>query len=175
MKKFILILAIIFFPLCANSQIISGGVEYNSETAQQEMINSKPAKFDKNLIKTNLLDKNHNENITTLLQGNTELKDRTLALFSDGSYGIIYKNDKQNVWYYNNQGVLTHNEIKTSLTYPYKTYKYSTNGTLVNMSLRISDTESYVFDNSGKLLAHWVGNYCYDSSGNIIMTRKIMK
>jgi hypothetical protein len=65
--------------------------------------------------------------------------------------------------------------VKDSLEYPFKTYKYSTDGKLVNTSLRVSEDEAFVFLKSGKLLAHWIGAYCYDEDDNAIMTRRIYK
>ena len=40
---------------------------------------------------------------------------------------------------------------------------------------RVSDKESFIFSPNGKLLAHWLGNNCYDEYNHIIMTRKIMQ
>lgn len=115
------------------------------------------------------------ENKSMLLQGFTNLKDRILARFSDGSYGVIYKVEPTIVLYYSSDGVLTHKEVKTSLEYPYKTYKYRVSGQLENTTYRVSENETYIYSPSGKLLAHWVGNYCYDEVGNVIMTRQIEK
>lgn len=110
-----------------------------------------------------------------MLKGSTELSDRTLAYFSDGSYGVNYNDDKIHVWYYKNDGTLMYAEEKTALDYPYKTYKYTPNGDLVNMSLRTSEEETFIFNKSGKLIAHWIGKNCFDEQNNIIMTRKILK
>ena len=173
MKKWILIFVFCLVILPANPQIITGGVEYTSEVAQQEMLNTTPKTINQNQVNLNLLDTNRGENFTNILKGNVDLKDRTLASFSDGTYGIIYKNDPTNVWYYTHSGNLMHVETKTSLTYPYKTYKYTPSGKLVNMSLRVSDKESYIFDKQGNLIAHWLGQNCYNPEGRIIMTRKI--
>ena len=173
MKKWILIFVFCIFALPANSQIITGGVEYTSELVQQEMLNTAPKTVNQSLVNSNLQDANKRENFSNILRGNVDLKDRTLASFSDGTYGIIYKNDPINVWYYTHSGNLMHVETKTSLIYPYKTYKYTPSGMLVNMSLRISDRESYIFDKQGNLIAHWFRQNCYNPDGKIIMTRKI--
>lgn len=120
-------------------------------------------------------DTNNVENRSMLLQGITETKDRTLALFSDGSYGVVYKSEPKVVLYYSPQGNLTHKEIKEALKYPYKTYKYNLNGQLENMTYRMSESETFIYLPSGKLIAHWVGLNCYDVEGKLIMTRKILK
>lgn len=46
------------------------------------------------------------------MTGNVELKDRTLAFFSDSTYAVMYENDKYHVWYYTNSGNLIYAEEK---------------------------------------------------------------
>ncbi len=171
MKKFFLLLILLSAP--AFGQILTGGVEYSIETARQELSNQKPITIDYLLVKANFVDKSHKENLTSLLKGKTELKDRTLAIFSDGSYGINYHNTPNYVWYYQNNGLLMNVEIKTSLTFPCKAYKYTPSGELVNKTLRVSEEETFIFSTKGKLIGHWLGKNCYDENGNIIMTRQI--
>jgi hypothetical protein len=176
MRKCLLILVLfLFFAVPVEAKIITGGVEVSVNQAREELFSNSAPNPDFNLLKSNLIDINHFENLSTLLKGITELKDRTLAKFSDGSYGIIYKDNPTKVFYYSLDGVLIYYDVKSSLEYPYKTYKYSLNGELVNTSLRISEGESFIFEKSGKLLAHWVGDYCYDEENNVIMTRKFYK
>lgn len=169
----LLFLLIIILP--ANAQIITGGIEYNTSSAREELLYSEKKAVPYELIKANIVDNNHNENVLTMLKGITELKDRTLAYFSDGSYGLIYRDNPDYVWYYSNNGKLTHSEVKTSQQYPYKTYKYTPQGDLVNMSLRVSKNETYIFTPTGKLIAHWLNENCYDENNKVIMTRKILE
>lgn len=143
------------------------------EQAREEVLSTAKEKPDSSNLANNFQDPKYEENQSMLLKGITELSDRKLARFSDGSYAVMYYNDKKNTYYYAPDGTLTHNQIKTGENYPYKAYKYSTDGKLVNLSLKVSETETFIFNNSGKLLAHWVGENCYDEEGNIIMTRKI--
>ena len=173
MKKFFC-LVLCFLPIStqALSQIITGGVKYDINQARQELQTDLP---DIKISKTEIYDINRIENITSLLKGITELKDRTLAYFSDGSYGIIYKNKPLEVLYYTPDGILTHKELKNSQQYPYKAYKFDIRGNLVNMNLRTSENETFIFNTKGKLIAHWIGKYCYDKDDNIIMTREIKK
>lgn len=173
MKNFIIMFILITFCLPAPAKIITGGVEISQYEAQNQVLETRPKSFDFNIIKNNFIDSNRVENITILLQGYTELKDRTLGFFSDGSYAISYKDNPTQVFYYNNEGILTHTETRTSLNYPYKSYKYSTNGELVNMGLRVSEKETFIFDKNGNLIAHWVNENCFNQYGKIIMTRKI--
>lgn len=175
MKSFIIIICILLIGIPALPKIITGSVEYSVEDAKNYVCKNSHTPIDKKLLQIHLIDKERRKNLTALLQGKTTLNDRTLAYFSDGSYGINYNNDKTHVWYYNQDGILTHTEIRTSLSYPYKSYKYSINGELVNMSLRVSKDETFIFNKSGKLLAHWIGNNCYDENNSVIMTREIFQ
>lgn len=152
--------------------VLTGEVEYNSDSARQELLATPQKQIYPNLLSIRLKDEDYYENITTLLKGNIELKDRILAKFSDESYAVMYKNDENHVWYYNPSGELTHYEIKTQKNYPYKSYKYNTSKELVNMSLRVSKAETFIYTPSGKLIAHWIKNNGYDEDGNLIMTRK---
>ncbi len=158
-----------------NAKIITGGIEVSVEQARENAFEDFKANNKFSVERDFLIDRNRNENISMLLKGTTELKDRILALFSDGTYGVVYKENPTSVYYYSNQGMLSHKEVKSSLTYPYKTYKYAVTGKLTNVSLRLSDSEAFIFDAEGELIAHWVGSYCYDELGNVIMRRKIYK
>lgn len=173
MKKIILILAISCIPV--NAAVITGGVEYSAEYVRENVNSAYLKPLDINLVKKNIYDKNLHENILSLLQGRTELKDRTLGIFSDGSYGVNYKSEPLYIWYYQNDGVLMNVELKTSLHYPYKTFKYTPDGKLENKTLRVSQKETFIFDKKNKLLGHWVGENCYDENNKVIMTRKIME
>lgn len=171
----IIFLVSFIFMLPVNAELITGGIEYNTDSAREYLNNSKLITIPNNILKAHIIDINRDKNIAALLKGVTELNDRTLAYFSDGSYGIIYKDEPKYVWYYDKNGNLTHHEVKSSLEYPYRTYKYNSQGKLVNMSLRVSKDETFIFDTSQKLIAHWIGKYCYDENKNIIMTRKILE
>lgn len=175
MRSFVIIIFVFLICLPACSQIITGGVEYSVEEARTSVLENPQAPLSRQVIMGHIFDKERVENLTSLLQGITKLNDRTLAYFSDGSYGVNYADDPMHVWYYSNNGVLMHSEIRTSLRYPYKSYKYTPDGQLVNMSLRVSEEETFIFDNSGYLIAHWVGQNCYDENNSIIMTRKKYK
>ena len=173
MKKLLIIFLLFGFISCANATTLSGGIKYTQEDARLELQHNRPsANF---ILNTEGVDSYYVENHTALLKGLTKLKDRTLAQFSDGSYGINYYNDPTHVYYYDKDGTLINAEIKTSTQYPYRTYKYSPDGELVTMTMRVSEEETFIFDPRGKLLGHWMGNNCYDENGAILMTRKIMK
>lgn len=173
MKKFLITFLLLTLSLPVSSQILTGGVEVSVQDAR-ESLQCEPSSFDYGLVKRHSIDAYRNENLGNLLKGYTELKDRTLAYFSDGSYAVNYKDDVLHVFYYSPKGTLTHLENRSSVNYPYKSYKYNTSGELVNKSLRVSKNETFIFDKNDKLLAHWVGENCYDEDGNIIMKRKFV-
>ena len=175
MKKLFLIITNLCVQLSANAQVLTGGVNYSVSDARIELQNTRPPAIDFLLVQDNFNDRNHKENYSKLLKGETKLSDRTLGLFSDGTYAVCYKDDVLHVWYYDKDGTLINTEQKTSLNFPYKTYKYSPDGELVNMTLRVSESETFIFSPIGKLLGHWIGQNCYDETGKIIMTRKILK
>ena len=175
MKKIYIFLLFIFTLTTANAKIITGEVSYTLNSARNEVMSQTPKPVSSEVLRANIYDTNNRENKTTLLQGKTEVKDRILAYFSDGSYGVMHKNNPTYVFYYNDGGILTHTEVKDSLKYPYKTYKYNTTGKLINMTLRVSENETFIFKPTGELIAHWINDKCYDENNNIIMTRNILK
>jgi len=174
MKNFWIII-LCFCVLPVNGAVLTGGVEYSVDDAKIELQNNKPSSIDFILTNNNFVDSDREKNLFALYKGITKLNDRTLALFSDDSYGVIYNDDKKHVWYYKNDGTLMYAEEKASLEYPYRTYKYTPEGELVNMTMRVSEKETFIFDKLGNLLGHWIGENCYDENGNITMTRKILK
>ena len=169
MKRFFAILfTIISFTLSVNAQIITGEIEYNTEFQQIEQLT-----FDK--LRNRFYDSDNIENLNYLLQGITELKDRKLAKFSDGSYGVQYYNEPLFAWYYSSNGTLISYTRKDTENYPCKFKKFKPDGNIINSGIRISEAESYIYSPEGKLLAHWLGNRCFDEKNNLIMTRRIME
>ena len=173
MKRILLVLVLLGFIMPSFSQTISGGIKYSQEDARIELQNNKP-RVDFTFL-ASAEDENFDENLSYILKGVTKLSDRTLARFSDGSYGVNYNNDSEHVYYYDKGGTLINIEVRTGIVPPYRTYKYEPDGTLVNMTMRVSEEETFIFNPRGKLLGHWVGKNCYDENGTIVMTRQILK
>ena len=173
MKKFLVICFLLLFTagISYADEVLTGGVKYTTELAREELLHKTPVKPDGLTILTNIADEHYKENKTLLLKGHAEIKDRVLAQFSDSSYAVMYHDNPLYVWYYSPEGVLTHIEIKDGTNYPYKSYKYDTEGNLVNMGLRVSKEETFIFDKSGKLIAHWLKDKGYDETGKVIMKR----
>lgn len=173
MKKLLVIWVLLICTAgisCAD-EVLTGGVEYTTDIAREELLQKTPLKPDGLSVLTNIADENYKENKTLLLKGQAEIKDRVLAEFSDNSYAVMYHENPLYVWYYSPEGILTHIEVKDGTNYPYKSYKYDTEGNLVNMGLRVSKEETFIFDKSGKLIAHWLKDKGYDETGKVIMKR----
>ena len=176
MKRIILILLIFLLTnLPINAKIITGEVEYNAEAAREEVFSSPVKILNFDSIRKFLIDSNNIENLNYLYQGITELKDRKIGKFSDGSYGVQYYDDPMYSWYYSSNGRLINFTLKDSETYPCKITKYKPDGSVVNQGYRASENESFIFTPDGKLIAHWLGDNCYDENNNIVMTRRIYK
>lgn len=174
MKKIIL-LFILLFALPACGEILTGEVKYTVDDARIELRQNRPSTTDYLINQNNFVDKDHVENYSALLKGQTKLNDRTMAIFSDGSYALNYKNDLAHVWYYDKDGLLISAEERTSFDYPYKSYKYTPDGELINMGLRVSEKETFIFSPLGQLLGHWIDEKCYDENGNVVLTRNVLK
>lgn len=176
MKRRIYILAlIIFFILPVQAEVLQGGVSYDVNSAREELLNGIKYTIDSNYVNNFYQDSEYEQNTNYILQGMTELKDRTLAYFSDNTYAVMKKIDPYHIYYYNSQGILMYVEKKDGLSYPYKTYKYNTAKKLVNMSFRVSKGETFIYNKDGKLIAHWLNDKAYDDNGNVIMKRKYVE
>lgn len=164
MRRFILIFIFIFLCIPVNAQIITGEVEYNTEATENLSYDD---------LRNRFYDGNNTENLNYLFQGITELKDRKLAKFSDGSYAVHYYDNPFYSFYYSQNGKLISYTYKTSQSYPCKFKKFKPDGSVINTGVRVSEKESFIYSSEGKLLAHWLGNKCFDKNNNLIMTREI--
>lgn len=158
--------------LPVKADVLQGGINYNVNSARSELLNYSKKTLDKTQAHSFYKDNRFEENNSFRFRGNISLNDRILAFFSDNTYAVMYNDNPLYVWYYSKDGDLIFIETKSSNEYPYKTYKYTPQGRLVNMSLRVSKQETYIFTPLGKLIAHWVGAYAYDEKNNVIMTRE---
>ena len=164
MRRLIVIFLFIFLCVPVNAQIITGEVEYNTETTE---------KLSYDDLRSRFFDSNNSENLSYLFQGITELKDRKLAKFSDGSYAVLYYDNPYYSFYYSESGKLISYTYKSSQSYPCNFKKFKPDGSLINTGYRVSEQESFIYSPEGKLLAHWLGNKCFDGNNNFIMTRQI--
>lgn len=174
MKKIFLVIFILFLAVPVYSQIITGEIKYDAEKAQEEVFEKPVTMVKQDKLYSRYIDSYNQENLNALRAGITELNNRKIALFSDGSYGVSYNDDPLYSWYYSNNGRLINFMQKDSEEYPAKFVRFKPDGSVTNRGIKVSENESFVFSPEGKLIAHWIGNLCYDSSNNVIMTRKIL-
>ena len=172
LRKIILFLVLLITLPVSAQTMLTGEVSYDVDSAREELLKTPLKKLNPHFVAKHITDQENRDNLEYALQGNVELKDRTLAFFSDGTYAVMYNSDKYHVWYYSHDGKLIYAEEKDGLDYPYKSYKYTTMGELVNMGLRVGKEETFIYSPNGRLIAHWLRENAYDEDGNIIMQRK---
>lgn len=177
MKRFytFIFLFIIMFSAHVQAEIISGGVSYDANSAREELLDGISYTTDSTYINNAFYDKDYEQNFAYILKGITNLKDRKLAYFSDGSYAVLNYSDMKHVYYYASSGILMYIENRSGNVFPYKCYKYNTQRKLINMSLRVSESETFIYNPAGELIAHWVKDKAYDKDGNVIMKRKYVE
>ncbi len=95
-----------------------------------------------------------------------------ITKFSDGSYSIIYKNNLQISYVYFSNGQLEGIVFRINRKYPKKSIAYDNKGNLSSVMYTLKNHEQFVFDKNKKLIAHWIGNNCYNEQGELIMTRE---
>lgn len=173
MKKLIFILFFIvlcFLPTYAKT--LKAGISYTVEDARIESFTGISTKIDMNAYSKYLVDENYAENNKAQKRGKTKFRNRTLTVFSSGVYAIKYRSIDKKYFYYDNQGKLKKIDISIGDSYPRKRIAFDANGYLDAVALDVSKNEQFVFDKDKKLVAHWIGNNCYNEKGELVMTRE---
>lgn len=170
MKKYVLKVLIIalflIFSACANEESkeepIKAGINYTEATARIEAFSGTDLKIDKAFFKDHLKDKNKKENLNAISKGQFLVDSRGLYPFYLNntlmSYSVNYYETSEYVYYYNILGNLVKFEIKKGDSYPKKSIGYSRSGKLISVAFEASEHEQFIYDENGKLIAHWVDN-----------------
>jgi len=89
------------------------------------------------------------------------------------AYGIQYKNNLKNIYYYDALGNLRWVDIfsKNYPNFPYTSYQYDSSGKLVAAYYYVSAFEQYVFDPNQKFQGRWYKEKMYNKNAKVIMTR----
>lgn len=89
------------------------------------------------------------------------------------AYGIQYKNEMENVTYYDALGNLRWVDVfsKDYPKFPYWSYQYARNGEMVGAFYYVSDYDQYVFSPSKKFMGRWYKENMYNRNAKVIMTR----
>lgn len=156
-----------FNSACAKT--LKGAVSYTVEAARKEAFANVEYTIPQSIIDSNLVDPNFEENKKAIKNGSKELGDRYITHYSNGGYGIIYKNNLYYEFYYKDNGNLDSIGKRTGLTCPTKSYVFKTNGNLEEIHLYVSLQDTFIFKPNGELSAHWIYNKCYDKNGKLIM------
>lgn len=191
MKKLficIILTICVFIPCISLATTLKGGVEkvWTIESAKEEVF--KDAKPYVNLSQYPSMDPNYNENKNLINKNQLDSNNRSIEVFSNGDYSVMYNNDITKSYYYNNNGKLQavdfnlfakniytkydSEKYSEDELYPMKSYKHEyPNGNIIRVGFYINGDEAYDFEPSGKLTVHWIGTKCYNANGKLIMTR----
>ncbi len=112
-----------------------------------------------------------------LAAGGGKLGKQVITVFDSGNYAVVDYSEGNHppAFYYSVAGYLRFVQYDSGGEFPSKSYKHCAgslcealgypSGQLLTVSVAVSETESFIFDPTGRLLAHWVGSECYTSTG----------
>ena len=172
MRKAVLVLAIFLFNFALGQEVIQLGAKYDETSARQEAFLDIERKIQKEFYKKYLKDPNRIENLDFINRGIFDTKKgRYLCPFylknTLASYAVVYDDTMQYVFYYNILGSLIKFDIINKQTYPRKTLGYSRFGNLISVSFEASENEQFVYDDNGKLIAHWIYDTVLDGDDRL--------
>ena len=89
------------------------------------------------------------------------------------AYGIQYKNNMSNIYYYDAMGNFRWVDVFSSgyPKFPYWSYQYSRSGKLAAAYYYISEYDQYAFDANKKFKGRWYKDNLYNQNARIIMSR----
>jgi len=138
-------------------------------------------KFSKNEFRTQnaefLKDKDSLKNYEDISNGKKEDNDKYYCGFYWNkfliAYGIQYKNNMKNIYYYDVMGKLGWVDYFSDNypNFPYFSYQYKNNGKLVAAYYYVSAADQYVFNPDKKFLGRWYKEKLYNKNAKVIMTR----
>ena len=169
LKKIIFLVLLLSFSFCLadeiepEQEIIQGGIKYNEATARIEAFKDIERKIDKKTYKNHLKDPNRKENLENIFKSNYNIGfERILCPFYYKktliSYAVTYYDEPLRVYYYNIFGGLMKFEIVEEGNFPKRTFAYSRYGNLLTVNFDIDGEEQFMYEENGKLTAHWVGD-----------------
>lgn len=176
-------------------QIIEGGVTFdwisksqmqrdeNISQIQKILFNEKTVlKYPKKEFKAKyapfLKDKDNIKNYIEIKNGKREDDEKIYCAFfwkKDFlyAYGIQYKNNMKNIYYYDAMGGLRWIDTFSDNypKFPYQATQYSIKGDLVATYYYISDTDQYVYGPNKEFKGRWYNDKLYNRKAKVIMTR----
>ena len=125
-----------------------------------------------------LSDKDSMNHYMDISNGKKEDKDKYYAGFflKNGwlyAYGIQYKNNLKNIYYYNAMGDLKYIDYysETYPKLPYYALQYDTSGKLIGTIYFVSAYDQYIFNPDKTFKGRWYKENMYDKKAKIILTR----
>lgn len=196
MKKFFLLLMILFLssPCFAQDKVLQGVVEFdwitktqiqrdeNIEQVKNIVFNDDTIfKYDKNEFKSSIADFKKNKNFLNdydeIKSGKKEDDEKYYCGFYWKkllvAYGIQYKKDKTQVYYYDAMGTLRWIDkySKQYPTFPYWVYQYDTKGRLNAVYYYVSDDDQYVYSPKKEFQGRWYKDKLYNKNAKVVLTR----
>lgn len=121
--------------------------------------------------------KNYLNDYEEISQGKKEDDEKNYCGFYVGkllvAYGIQYKKDMQNIYYYDAMGNLRWVDVFSSSypNFPYWSYQYYRNGEMIAAYYYVSNYDQYVFDPDKKFRGRWYKDKLYNRKAKVVMTR----
>ena len=138
-------------------------------------------KYNKKEIKSQYLeffkDKDARQNYIEISNGKKEDAQKYYCAFYWKNflvaYGIQYKNNMKNIYYYDAMGNLRWVDVFSDNypRFPYQSYQYYKTGELVASYYYVSGYDQYIFDPNKKFKGRWYKENMYNKNAKIIMTR----
>lgn len=179
MFKKVLICFCLLSSFVLAQDVIQIGIKYNEASARIEAFDGIIKKIDKDFYRDFLVDKNKEENIKNIKSGNFKLMGRELCPFyiknTLATYAVSYDDMPFTTFYYNILGKLIKFDIMQNQTYPIKTYGYSRYGNLISVGFDVDDREQFVYDENGKLKAHWIDDEALNKDNGSFKVFKIKR
>ena len=172
MKKILIILFVLysFLSISAQTKTLTAGVSYSVNELRTIAFENVDKKINMDKYSKYLTYKEFCKNNPSLLI--PKKFKFNLTYYSNGTYSVRSKIDSHNVFYYDTNGNLLKIDIYINNGKLDKRISYDRNGNLDAIALDITNSEQLLFDKEKKLVAHWIGNNCYNEKGELIMTRK---
>ena len=162
-KKILLLTLFLNLSLAFATETIQAGAKYNEASARVEAFKGVQKKIAKDFFRGYLKDINREENLQFIKDKilNIEGKRYICPFFYKDNlivYAITYYNMPDFTFYYSIFGNLVRFDVVNQDEYPRKIIGYSKFGNMMNVTFEVSSDEQFIYNENGKLKAHWVGS-----------------
>jgi hypothetical protein len=168
---FLIALPLLILPVMAERVPLQAGIEkvWSVDMARDEAF--KDAKPVVDLTGYPSSDPHYKQHLVARLLKKEKVGNRIITFFDMGFYSVSEMGSDRG-FYYTPKGDLYAVDFDTSEDFPIKSYKHQyPSGRLMNISITVGPGEDFVFKPNGDLVAHWIGDNCYDAQGRVTMSR----